>query len=1650
MAKQVLLSITTFLFLYVHTYSYAKLPNINKEYVNNNELSESFNKSFSAIEQRDLVIAEEEANKYFLITKNLPDEKLVDLVTSTLQINLNHFKGEFSNNTDLIDRNLQIRYELVKKIKNKNILEIGDSSMSAKKLAKLYLDKKYDKAYSEYLRNDQAIYMFNKQVYKKILQYTCNDDDKYDQILSMSLKLSTYLASLYRRGKLINAESYLLQLLQLDYMLFNNMSIVQAVEEDRFYDPNSKLSTKLNYYFYSGAGLNDDERSIVFEDLKKTILEKYGEDNAKIAYIEYQNKDQINSQYFKTITCSKVSSVLDESSVKDYYVNHKKQLAESIEILKEYENELPRTLASIYEEQVPLQMDSIEKYFEKNDPKQKKSLLGGLVGGIFKGVGGIVGDIGGTAVELYEAKEHFTNSERTIPDKVMAPMESKMSEALDVLERSSGKDDLELQSYAMEFAKQYITLVGSGRPIDSRVRVGAAQLAAKTIETGDMESVDLYLIEKLQSLRYEELRHLFSDVFDESSLKFSESMYSNPFKLLEGKTKSTKIKELLQGRLVIFEKENINNKRLIGLTMFVLAHAYYNENDLRNTESVLLQSLSYYNIKNKYDMYIMTLSLHLLGQIYLKQGNGVSAEEVLNDALNKRLVIDSHLTPESISISGDLALALSLQNRDTEAIELLQQAISDIKSNKLDKLITEKQGIITNITNRVKIERLQGMSDVDFEKYSNVSNIVTDADMIRVRLQYAQLMDKTDNLLEAEKQYKYILKKLPRGKYRADLIFGRVVMGYVRLLMKQKQYTEAIKHISVAKEFIDRMISGKSFLLAEALGLEGLLLSITGDHLGALTAIQTGLSIVELENSTGLALLRENILADILKALNNIENNITSDIYIAQTFRAIQLLQLGETSATASLVAARFATEDSGLGQAIRMLQDIDKELKTIRQKRADSFINSDKNGNYIDFDEKERIAKRKLNETRVFIQESFPAYSELTSVSPKSIDQIKSILSPGEAILSIANLSDETYVVMLTKNKKIAYRAGLTFDETAGMTRKLRNTLSTEEIETLDDIKPYPTVLAYKLYSHLIKPGESLLENVNSLLVTPNGPLESLPFSILVTEETKIPRSFDEYRTIPWLSNRYALTTLPSVGSIYSLRSTARKSEATSIFKGYGDPVLADAAGGERGVKISKIFSRGAVANVTELRKLPSLPDTAKELKSIANTLNASDSVVLRGDATETNVKKASLNQYKYIAFATHGLLAQESSQFQGVAEPALVLTPPKIGTNLDDGLLTASEISQLKLDADWVLLSACNTAASDGSPSAEGLSGLAKSFIYAGARALLVSHWPVNSDSAVDLTTTAFEELNNDSSIGKSEALRRSMVKMINNKDKPYYAHPIFWAPYVVVGEGGNYDASKLASRSIPSNDNSRKIFDKVGDANIIPNDTVPVANKLLRKRVVERPVKQSSKKKNIKPLVIAKVERNEINSEPGLKPFVKTDFYNLVWTDAGSGARKDFAVFRPTPKDGYFALGDVAVAEPWENEKYGPPSFSTILIKEGSIELEKPIDYVKIWDSKGSKSDKPFSSWRPVSAEGHTCLGEVGSQSFDAKPSVDLIRCLPNNCVIKTKAEKRIWKDKGSGADLDYSAWRVPDVNLYVGHTSHKAITDDIYTISRSCVN
>lgn len=320
----------------------------------------------------------------------------------------------------------------------------------------------------------------------------------------------------------------------------------------------------------------------------------------------------------------------------------------------------------------------------------------------------------------------------------------------------------------------------------------------------------------------------------------------------------------------------------------------------------------------------------------------------------------------------------------------------------------------------------------------------------------------------------------------------------------------------------------------------------------------------------------------------------------------------------------------------------------------------------------------------------------------------------------------------------------------------------------------------AHALFRLLVGPVGEALAGKGHVYLVPTGPITALPFHALVTEPPDPAlKGAGALQGAAWLARRHAVTVLPSIVSLRAVGAFADKGRAIEPFVGFGDPRLDGDGDDRRG--LSQFFN-GARADLAQLRRLAPLPDTADELHAVAQAVGAGAEAVFIGErATEASVKNMAVGNYRVVHFATHGLVAGE---LRGLAEPAIVLTPPGRATVEDDGLLTAGEIATLALNADWVVLSACNTAAASAA-GAEAFSGLARAFFHAGARSLLVSYWPVYSRAAVTLTTGAFDALADDPGIGRAEALRRSMLALIES-GQPAQLEPRYWAPFVVMGEG------------------------------------------------------------------------------------------------------------------------------------------------------------------------------------------------------------------------------------------------------------------------
>jgi CHAT domain-containing protein len=600
-------------------------------------------------------------------------------------------------------------------------------------------------------------------------------------------------------------------------------------------------------------------------------------------------------------------------------------------------------------------------------------------------------------------------------------------------------------------------------------------------------------------------------------------------------------------------------------------------------------------------------------------------------------------------------------------------------------------------------------------------------------------------------------------------------------------------------------------------------------------------------NSRDLAIALDNLarLVQVAYGAGASSSELMNEGYVAAQ-RALDT----NASLALSQLAARHSIGESALAGLLRERQDLLQELdgrdKLLIAAVAKAPDQRDQAGEDRLKSRIEEIGGR-IDEIDRSLSKQAPQYAALSKPTPISIADTQALLKPDEALLqfidlqSIGPVPETGFAWLVTKESAEWVRLPIGTQGLARAVAALRCGLDAKrwvdggeilcgELLKLDKSArawlPFDLSVAYELYQTLIGPFEAKIKGKH-LLVVPSGALTGLPLSVLVTEKPieAVPLALDGYRNAAWLGQRQPITVLPSVSSLKALRQFAKNSGATKPYLGIGNPLLDGVqddyqfgayykkqaqlardkqqcrktvtqpiVASARGpvTDYAKLF-RGGNANIEAIRAWPPLPETADELCEVGLRLGVPESeILLGGHATEVALKGLSeqgrLADYGIVHFATHGAL---TGDVQGSAEPGLILTPPDKdmidpkALDRDDGFLTASEIATLKLDADWVILSACNTAGGSGE-TAEALSGMARAFFYAGARALLVSHWAVDSAATVRLTTTAMHAMSREKGMGRAQAMRNSMLGMIDDKGKPALGHPTYWAPFVVVGEG------------------------------------------------------------------------------------------------------------------------------------------------------------------------------------------------------------------------------------------------------------------------
>jgi CHAT domain-containing protein len=424
--------------------------------------------------------------------------------------------------------------------------------------------------------------------------------------------------------------------------------------------------------------------------------------------------------------------------------------------------------------------------------------------------------------------------------------------------------------------------------------------------------------------------------------------------------------------------------------------------------------------------------------------------------------------------------------------------------------------------------------------------------------------------------------------------------------------------------------------------------------------------------------------------------------------------------------------------------------------------------------DQLEALEKER-GEMQMEIARRFPEYQFLVNPKPPSLSELSRLLSKDEAFVSLYPFEHGTFVWGLSAGGRPAFHvSSLEPAEVRDLVTRLQKTLDLGAASA-PRTAAFDTASSHRLFQELLAPVWPALGSPRVVTMATAGELAQLPLAVLITQPSE--GTFDPAKA-SWLVRETALNQIATAAAFRALRESRPRAKPSAPFFGFGDPLfrIATASGGNapgvRGVQ--------TVTQAEEYSSLSPLPETRDEIAAIAKALGADLGKDARfgAQATRTAALTTDLSNRRVVAFATHGL---RPGDLPGLSRPALAMAAT---TPAESPLLVMDDVLTMKLNADWVVLSACNTASDDGRTQ-EAFSGLARAFFFSGARSVLATHWAVESLSAQQLVTRTFAHQAGNPSASRAESLRQAQLQLIEGKAGSGYTHPFFWAPYAVYGD-------------------------------------------------------------------------------------------------------------------------------------------------------------------------------------------------------------------------------------------------------------------------
>ncbi|HWE99981.1 MAG TPA: CHAT domain-containing protein [Caulobacteraceae bacterium] len=526
---------------------------------------------------------------------------------------------------------------------------------------------------------------------------------------------------------------------------------------------------------------------------------------------------------------------------------------------------------------------------------------------------------------------------------------------------------------------------------------------------------------------------------------------------------------------------------------------------------------------------------------------------------------------------------------------------------------------------------------------------------------------------------------------------------------------------------------------------------------------------------------------------------------VARFFVGAQTLIFQSSADAAKRLSARTLAGSEKAAGLARALEDTGRQIETDRAQirdlqQRDAYTGAERAR--LDGDLKSLVAQSDTLESQLLIAD--PHYASLLRKSVELKD-LQKALQPGEVYVKAFVLAERGYGLMITPTQATAYPIDLSREKARAMVAAFRRPI--DNMRVLPDGRKSPRTFdvaaAHGMFEAIFGPVREPVLGAKLLIYEPDATLIPAPVAAFVTDEqsaelmkAKLVEARNstkalDYVGVAWLGSKVSVTTALSATAFVQARTsrndatTSAKADTRKPFLGFGDPVVTTDPRAFADVQPTGLRSKEAEEFCglvrTSLMHIASLPGTVAEVTAVSEKAIGADDPSSRilgaaftdGDIMRRGGPDGDLSHYKVLYFATHGILPQPNGCMQAALLTSL---DPKDG----DGLLDEKKIPQLNLNADMIVLSACDTGSKGDNSGGEALGGLVSTFVEAGARNVVVSNWEVDTDASIRLMEGMFAHRGETQAAALADAERSLM-------DSPdQYSHPYFWAPFMVVGDG------------------------------------------------------------------------------------------------------------------------------------------------------------------------------------------------------------------------------------------------------------------------